>query len=117
MVSFFLFCVYFSLLLYLNKTSTTVFFSLLLLLQYCVEQRYNFQQNNNNNNNNYNHKLQRTKSKMDLPQQQQQTTLNNVYIGATSTLWNTQQQDRYSGVREHYSHQGKFNFFFTLSSK
>ncbi|KAM7354430.1 dpr-interacting protein theta isoform 2-T4 [Cochliomyia hominivorax] len=74
----------------------------MLVTKYHKEQRYNFQQNNNN----YNHKLQRTKSKMDLPQQQQQTTLNNVYIGATSTLWNTQQQDRYSGVREHYSHQG-----------
>ncbi|KAI8121450.1 hypothetical protein FF38_00071 [Lucilia cuprina] len=79
----------------------------MFVTKYHKEQRYNFQQNNNNNN--YNHKLQRTKSKMDLPQQQQQTTLNNVYIGATSTLWNTQQQhqqDRYSGVREHYSHQG-----------
>lgn len=44
---------------------------------------------------------------MDLSQQQQQATSNIVYTGATATLWNTQQQDRYSGVREHYNHQGE----------
>lgn len=70
-----------------------------------ADQRYNSPQNSNNNN--YNHKLQRTKSKSDLSQNQQQTNMNNVYAGATSGLWNTQQQhDRYV-VKEHYQHQGK----------
>uniref|UniRef100_A0A1A9Z2I6 Uncharacterized protein n=1 Tax=Glossina pallidipes TaxID=7398 RepID=A0A1A9Z2I6_GLOPL len=97
--------------------------------KYHKEQRYNFQQNNknnqnnnnnNNNNSNYNHKLQRTKSRMELPQQQQQhqlhqavqqqTAMNNVYVGATSSLWNTQQQQDHYVLREqHYNRQGKLS--------
>uniref|UniRef100_A0A1I8NTJ3 Ig-like domain-containing protein n=1 Tax=Stomoxys calcitrans TaxID=35570 RepID=A0A1I8NTJ3_STOCA len=98
----------------------------MLVTKYHKEQRYNFQQNNNNNNkngnngsNNYNHKVQqRTKSKMDFPQQQ-----NNVYLGATSTMWNTQQQqqqhqqDRYVVRGEQYQGPDHPNYRGNFDSK
>ncbi|XP_030371805.1 lachesin, partial [Scaptodrosophila lebanonensis] len=80
-----------------------------VVVKYNKEQRYSSNSNQNTNNNNpynynnnahnnqqYNNKAQRTKTKtMD----QQSSALNNVYVGATSSLWNSQDHHASSTAR------------------
>ncbi|EDW03067.1 GH10697 [Drosophila grimshawi] len=79
-----------------------------VIVKYNKEQRYSSNSNSNSNNPyNYNNQQGNNKSLRNKPKALDQTpsTLNNVYMGATSSLWNSQDHHSQANSRGRDHHQ------------